>query len=129
MDGWYFTVAAKNLVDAPNTADFVKRFATRFGTVPLDYSIQAYDAALVTIDAIERAAAAGQPITREAVRDAIASAKVETLQGVITFDENGDIKDHSVSIRQFKHDAIHPLTDWPHQTRYIGPAPEGDAAM
>jgi ABC-type branched-subunit amino acid transport system substrate-binding protein len=41
---------------------------------------------------------AGHPVTRDAVRDAIQSATVETLQGRVAFDANGDLTDHTISI-------------------------------
>jgi len=81
-EGWYFTDAAPNLMAADKAQDFIKRFQARFGLPPYNYAICAYDAALVIIDAMQRLTAAGTPITREAMRDAIQSAKVETLQGV-----------------------------------------------
>ena len=62
-------------------ADFVKAYIGKFGVQPDDYAITAYDAALVIIDAVKRVAAAGKPVTRDAVRDAIQAAKVPTLQG------------------------------------------------
>src|SRR5215469_12484841 len=56
-EGWYTSIAA-----------------------PDDYTITAYDASLVIIDAIKRVAASGKPVTRESVRDAIQTAKVPTIQ-------------------------------------------------
>ena len=35
----------------------------------------------------------------------------KTLQGVVSFDENGDIKDRTVSVFQDKHDAKSPEDD------------------
>ena len=43
-------------------------------------------------------------MTREAVRDAIQTAKVPTIQGVVSFDENGDLADRTVSVFQIKKD-------------------------
>ena len=76
----------------------------KFNDSPDDYPITAYDAALVIIDAIKRVAASGKPVTREAVRDAIQTAKVPTIQGVVSFDENGDLKDRTVSVFQIQKD-------------------------
>ena len=50
--------------------------AAKFNMQPDDYTITAYDAALVIIDAIKRVAASGKPVTRDAVRDAI-----QTVEG------------------------------------------------
>ena len=42
----------------------MKRFTAKTGRQPSDYSITAYDAALVVLDAIERVAKTGKPVTR-----------------------------------------------------------------
>ncbi len=49
---------------------WVKRFSDKFSQKPSDYSITAYDAALVVLDAIDQVAKTGNPVTRAAVRDA-----------------------------------------------------------
>jgi branched-chain amino acid transport system substrate-binding protein len=72
---------------------------------------------------MRRLTAAGTPITREAMRDAIQSAKVETLQGMVSFDMNGDLTDHTISLYQVKKDPDHPLDDMRYQSRYVGVAP------
>ena len=51
------------------------------------------------------------------MRDAIQSAKVETLQGLVSFDENGDLTDHTVGLYQVKKDPDHPLNDMRYQLR------------
>ena len=67
-------------------------FAKKYGKQPDNYSITAYDAALVILDAIKRVAASGKEVTRDAVRDAIQTSHVKTLQGEVSFDANGDIE-------------------------------------
>jgi branched-chain amino acid transport system substrate-binding protein len=69
-------------------------------------------------------ATTGGPVSRDAVRDAIQSANIETLQGPLSFDENGDIKDRVVSIFQYRKDATKPLDDFTAQCKYIGAAPQ-----
>jgi branched-chain amino acid transport system substrate-binding protein len=123
MEGWYMTLPAPNLLDSADAQTFISRFKTRFGMAPINDSIVAYDAALVIINAMQRIAAAGVPISREAMRDAIQSAKVETLQGIVSFDDNGDINDRTISIYQFKRDPSHSLDDWTYQHIYVGVAP------
>ena len=97
-EGWYITIAAPHVVQDAKAAQFVAAFKSRFGTAPEDYTITAYDAAQVLIDAIGRVVASGHALTRATVRDAIQSAKVETLQGRISFDANGDLTDHTMSV-------------------------------
>jgi branched-chain amino acid transport system substrate-binding protein len=78
---------------------------------------------LVVIDAIERVANSGQPVTRANVRDAMTTAKVKTLQGTVSFDANGDIAQRVVSVFQVKQDNNYPSDDLVHQYRYVGVAP------
>jgi branched-chain amino acid transport system substrate-binding protein len=122
-EGWYCTIAAPHVLDKPEVAAWAKRFQDKFGGPPEDYSITAYDAGLVIIDAIKRVAAAGKEVNRDNVRDAIQSAKVNTLQGEVSFDENGDITNRIVSVFQIKKDDKFPLNDTIHQYKYVGVAP------
>jgi branched-chain amino acid transport system substrate-binding protein len=110
-EGWYATGASPKLIGSAKAQGFVDRFQTRFGTAPVEDGLLAYDAALVIIDAMQRIAATGTRITREAMRDAIQSAKVDTLQGVVSFDQDGDIQDRTISIFQVRKDATKPLDD------------------
>jgi branched-chain amino acid transport system substrate-binding protein len=124
-EGWYCSIAAPHFTASdPKAADFFKRYKARFGMEPEDYSVTAYAAALVTIDAIKRVAASGKPVTREAVRDAIQSAKVQTPIGLVQFDAHGDLMDRTVSVFQVKRDATKPLDSMPDQWQYIGVAPQ-----
>jgi branched-chain amino acid transport system substrate-binding protein len=82
------------------------------------------DAAMVVIDAINRVAQSGKPVERVAVRDAIAATKLKTLQGEVSFDDNGDIRQRVVAVFQVKHDTAHPVDDLVHQYHYVGVAPE-----
>jgi len=123
-EGWYATIAAPHLVADTRAADFIKTYTARFGVAPEDYSITAYDGALVIIDATKRVAASGKPVTRGAVRDAIQSAKVSTIQGTVAFDQNGDLADRTVSVFQIKHDANGKPDDVSAQYHYIGAAPQ-----
>jgi branched-chain amino acid transport system substrate-binding protein len=78
----------------------------------------------VIVDAIKRVTANGGPVTRDAVRDAIESANIQTIQGPVSFDENGDINDHTISIFQIRKDDSKPLDDVRAQYRYLGAAPQ-----
>jgi branched-chain amino acid transport system substrate-binding protein len=124
-EGWYCSIAAPHVFDKPEVAAWAKRFEDKFGGPPEDYSITAYDAGLVILDAIKRVAASGKPVERNAVRDAIQSAKVDTLQGEVSFDENGDITNRIVSVFKITKDDKYPLNDTIHQYKYVGVAPAG----
>lgn len=123
-EGWYATIASPHLTADTKAAEFVKAFTGRFGVAPEDYSITAYDGALVIIDAVKRVAASGKPVTRSAVRDAIQTAKVPTIQGTVSFDENGDLTDRTVSVFQIKKDPNAKLDDISAQYHYIDVAPQ-----
>jgi len=122
-EGWYVTIAAPHVLDQPEVADWAKKFEARFGGPPEDYSLTAYDAGLVIVDAIKRVAASGKEVNRVNVRDAIQSAKVKTLQGEVAFDENGDITNRVVSVFKITKDDKYPLNDTIHQYKYVGVAP------
>jgi branched-chain amino acid transport system substrate-binding protein len=126
-NGWYATVASPHMIQESELQPWVKRFSDKFQLQPSDYSITAYDAALVVLAAIEQVAKSGKPVTRAAVRDAIQSSKTKTLQGVVSFDGNGDLTNHVVSIFQVQHNPNYPTDDIVHQYKYIGAAPQESA--
>ncbi len=123
-EGWYTTNASPHVTEDPAIQDWVTRYKAKFNLLPDDYAATAYDATLVIIDAVKRVAATGKPVTRAAVRDAIQTAKVKTLQGTVSFDANGDIEDRVIAIFQVHKDDKYPLDDIIHQFKYIGVAPQ-----
>ena len=124
VEGWYATIAAPYLADNPDVAPWTARYTAKYGHGPTSYSFTAYDGVLVILDAVARVAAAGRPVDRHSVRDAMQTAQVKTLQGVVSFDENGDIKDRTVSVFRYQHDAKYPDDDVLHQYKYLGVAPQ-----
>jgi branched-chain amino acid transport system substrate-binding protein len=124
MTGWYATIAAPYVFDKPEVAAWVKRFKAKFGVEPGGYSITAYDGALVILDAIKRVVASGKPLNRDTVRDAVQAAQFNTLQGVVSFDQNGDIKNRIVSVFKAEHNPKYPVDDPVHQYKYLGVAPQ-----
>ena len=123
-NGWYATIASPHMVGDTKAQQFVDAYFRKYGTPADDYTITAYDAALVVIDAVKRVAASGKPITREAVRDAIQTSKVPTIQGTVSFDANGDLADRTVSVFQIKQDTTARPDDVSRQYHYIGVAPQ-----
>ena len=123
-EGWYGTQASPHVTEDKAAGEFIAKYKARFNKAPDDYTITAYDGALVLIDAVKHVKESGKPITREAVRDAVAGAKVKTLQGVVAFDENGDIQDKVISIFQAHENKDKPLDDVDAQFKYIGVAPQ-----
>jgi len=111
VEGWYCTDASPELLTDPKVQEFVKRFTAKYGVGPDNYSVTAYDAALVIIDAIKRVIAAKKEVNRDNVRDAIQSTKLMTLQGEVSFDNNGDIITQVVSVYQYKRNPAKPADD------------------
>ena len=124
IEGWYVTNASPHTTTDPGAAEFVKKYQAKYNKVPDDYSITAYDGTLVILDAIKRVAASGKEVNRDNVRDAMQTTNLKTLQGTVSFDENGDIKDRTVSVFQYKHDTKFKDDDLEHQQTYIGVAPQ-----
>ena len=123
VQGWYATQASPQVTGDQKAAEFVKAYTGRWGIAPDDYSITAYDAGLVIVDAVKRVVASGKSLTRSAVRDAIQTAKVPSIQGVISFDANGDVLDRTVSVYQIEQDTKARQDDINAQYKYIGTAP------
>ena len=123
-EGWYATIAAPHLLDDPKSADWVKNYATRYKKQPNDYCITCYDAVLVIADALGRLVKSGGPITRAAMRDAIEATKIDTLQGTISFDKNGDLTSRIISVFQIRRETAFPPDDMQHQFKYVGVAPQ-----
>ena len=63
-------------------------------------------------------------VTRDAVRDAIQTAHVKTIQGEVTFDENGDLQNRVISVFRIVKDDKYPPEDVLHQYKYLGVAPQ-----
>jgi branched-chain amino acid transport system substrate-binding protein len=124
VEGWYATIASPHLTEDKRLGEWVKRYKARFKVPPEDYSITAYDGALIIIAAAKKIAASGKPVTREAIRDAIEADKVSTLQGDVAFDSNGDLKSKVVSVFQIHKNDAQPLDDVDGQYKYIGVAPQ-----
>jgi branched-chain amino acid transport system substrate-binding protein len=113
-ENWYATIAAPDTIDQPEAADWVQRYTSLYGHAPQDYALTAYDAVLVINDTVSRIVKDGVPINRQNVRDYTQQTNLSTLQGVINFDDNGDLKDKVVSVFQVK-DA---------QYQFVGSAPQ-----
>ena len=122
-EGLYATIAAPNILASNDAKPFVEAFVKKYGEQPENYSITAYDAALVIIDAIETVAKSGKPVDRNSIRDAIQASKAKTIQGTVSFDQYGDITNRVVSVFQIHHDPAHPADDVLHQYKYVGVAP------
>ena len=97
-EGWYATVAAPHVNEDPKLSAWVQKYKDAYKVAPDDYAVCAYDAATAIIAASKKIAASGKPVTRDSVRAALLTVKVNTLQGPVSFDPNGDIAVKVVSV-------------------------------
>jgi branched-chain amino acid transport system substrate-binding protein len=123
-EGLYATNASPNMLEDPQAKPVIERFVKKYNQQPENYSLTAYDAALVILDAVKRVAESGKEVNRANVRDAIQTSKVKTLQGEVSFDENGDITSKVISVYQIHKDDKYPLDDVLHQYKFMGVAPQ-----
>lgn len=122
--GWYATIASPHVTGDKVADAWMKAYSSKFNMTPDDYSITAYDAGLVIADAIKRLVDDKKPINRDSVRDYLQTSNVKTMQGPVSFDDNGDLKDRTISIFQITKDANYAADDMVHQFKYIGVAPQ-----
>jgi branched-chain amino acid transport system substrate-binding protein len=99
---WYATIAAPDTIEQPEAQDWVAHYQSKYGASPQNYALCAYDAVLVINDTITRLVNDGMEINRDNVRDYAQKTNLPTLQGVISFDENGDLKDKVISVFQIQ---------------------------
>jgi branched-chain amino acid transport system substrate-binding protein len=111
---WFCTIAAPDTVDAPEAQEWVARYRSKYGPSPTNYALTAYDGVLVLADVVTRLVNDGMEINRSNIRDYTQTTNLPSLQGVINFDDNGDLKDKVVSIFQVKDG----------QFQYIGAGPQ-----
>jgi branched-chain amino acid transport system substrate-binding protein len=123
-EGWYCTNASPHKTEDPAVSAWIAAYTSAYNEAPDDYAITAYDGVLVILAAIKKVIASGATPTREAIRAAIASSSTDTLQGTVSFDQYGDIKQRVVSVFQIVHNPAYPPDDVNHQFKYIGVAPQ-----
>jgi len=122
--GWYATIAAPHLLDDSKASSWVKAYDKKFGKQPSDYAITSYDAAEVILHAVKAVAMEGKKVSHSTVRDAIQKTDLMTLQGKVSFNENGDLMNKVISVFEIEHNPKYPLDDMIHQYKYIGVAPQ-----
>ncbi|MCC7291791.1 MAG: ABC transporter substrate-binding protein [Phycisphaerales bacterium] len=85
LDNCYFTNHYSPEDKDPRIQEFIAKYKSRFGTIPDAMAVLGYDAALVTMDAIQRA---GAPEGTK-IREALATTKdFKGISGSITIDKD-----------------------------------------
>jgi hypothetical protein len=88
-------------------ANWVTKFTQKYGKTPGNYAVTGHDGALLVLDAIKRVANSGNPVNRCNLR-AVRSTSLKCLQGVVSFDDNGDVKYRTLSLFPYKRDPKYP---------------------
>jgi len=102
-DGSYYTLAAPDATRLPSAQAFVKAYRAKYNSDIGPYSANAYAAAQVAADAIIRAIGKGGAMpSRAAVVTRVASTKLDTPIGPISFDKYGDVTNPVLSLYGFK---------------------------
>lgn len=86
------------LATAPEAVKFTKAYEAKFGKEPNYYSAFTWDAMLIVTSAMKSLAAAGKPITRQAIRDQIASAApLQGVSGSLKYQGSGDLGERQIN--------------------------------
>ena len=99
---------ARLALPSESTSDRARQFADTFrektGRDADAIAFKAYDAYMVLLTAIEEVSRRGGTVTGAAIRDALATTRVEGITGPISFDSNNDLAEASYSRFTFAKD-------------------------
>jgi branched-chain amino acid transport system substrate-binding protein len=100
-NGWYFTCGCQDATVAPSAKQFAADYKTKWKVDPSTYSPEAYDAANLFMDAIDKASASGT-VTRTSLLTAL---NAEDFQGITThikFQSNGEVEAANLVVNLFQ---------------------------
>lgn len=95
--GQYCSLPGVPLDKMPGGAKFEQRYKARFNVPIQQYAPNAYDAAMVIVEAVKRAGSADPA----KILAEMPKTKYDGVTSTIEFDENGDIKNGAVTIYQY----------------------------
>jgi branched-chain amino acid transport system substrate-binding protein len=114
IEGWYCTQASPELMTDPKLEAWVTKYKNVYKRDLTNYAITSYNAVMVIADAVDRTVKANKPLTRSNLREAMQATKINSNQGPIAFDDNGDITNRVVSLYQVRDGNF----------KYVGVAPQ-----
>jgi branched-chain amino acid transport system substrate-binding protein len=100
-NGWYFTCGCQDATVAPSAKQFAADYKAKWKVDPSTYSPEAYDAANLFMDAINKASANGT-VTRTSLLTAL---NAEDFQGITTrikFQPNGEVEAANLVVNLFQ---------------------------
>jgi len=101
----YATVAAANPAELPTADSFMKEYKAQYGQSAGAYSANAYVAAMVLVQAIQKAVQAdggSMPTRAQVVEQLRSTPTFSSILGVFSFDQNGDTTLKIISIWKAK---------------------------
>ena len=97
------------LPEAAEAVKFSKAYEAKFAKEPNYYSAFTWDAMLIVTEAMKSLAAAGKPLTREAIRDQIASAPpIQGVSGTLKYQGSGDLGSRPINYIVVKGNGYQP---------------------
>jgi branched-chain amino acid transport system substrate-binding protein len=101
-DGWYFTCGCQDATIAPTAKKFTTDYQAKFNTPPSTYSPEAFDAANLMMDAIDKASASGSPATRTTVLQQLDKENFTGITTTIQFAPNGELVSKNLIVNLFR---------------------------
>jgi branched-chain amino acid transport system substrate-binding protein len=100
-NGWYFTCGCQDATIAPSAKQFTADYKAKWKTDPSTYSPEAYDAANLFIDAINKASASGT-VTRTSLLTALNNENYQGITTTIKFQANGEVEASNLVVNLFQ---------------------------
>jgi branched-chain amino acid transport system substrate-binding protein len=103
-NGWYFTCGCQDATIAPAAKQFTADYTAKWKTAPSTYSPEAFDAANLFMDAIDKASANGT-VTRTSLLTALNAENFQGITTTIKFQANGEVAASNLVVNLFKETA------------------------
>jgi branched-chain amino acid transport system substrate-binding protein len=100
-NGWYFTCGCQDATVAPTAKAFAAAYQTKFSQPPSTYSPEAYDAANLFIDALNKASANGT-VTKASLMTALNAEDFQGITTEIKFESNGEVQASNLIVNLFQ---------------------------
>ncbi|MFX4295042.1 branched-chain amino acid ABC transporter substrate-binding protein [Streptomyces bohaiensis] len=105
-EGWYLSCPCRDLSEDEIGQKFSEAYEAEYSTEPGTYSPEAYDAAMMIINAVGEL---GDSADRASVYEAVAQGEHDGVAKTLTFDESGEYAGSGVYIYQVEDSAITSL--------------------
>jgi len=111
-NGWFFTCGCQDATIAPSAKQFTADYKAKWKTDPSTYSPEAFDAANLFMDAMDKAAASGT-VTRTSLLTALNAEDFQGITTTIKFQANGEVEASNLVVNLFqeKNNAIVGIGD------------------